>query len=268
MCGILGCVGNYNAKEIIFEGLKKIEYKEYDSAGIALYNDNHILVRKLNGRISDLENLIEQDDLFSNTGIGHIRWATYGEPSVRNSHPHMDMRGRIAVVHDGIIENYKELKEEPINKHGSVFQSETDTEVLAHLIGIYYKGNNLEDAVSRALQRVYGSYGIAVISSEEPNTIVASRKDSPLVVGLGEQGNFISSDVPPLIKYTRKLIYLENQDLVLLKGNEVKIFDFSHQEVHREVYHVEWKEPVVDDQETVEETEIDNREYHCILPVL
>lgn len=260
MCGILGYVGDSNAKELIVEGLKRIEYKGYDSAGIALYDDNHILIRKTNGRISDLESLIEQEDLYSHIGIGHIRWATYGEPSVRNSHPHMDMSGRIAVVHDGYIENFMDLKEELISKHGSAFQSETDTEVLAHLIGINYNGNNLKEAVYQALQIVYGVYAIAVMSSEEPNTIVATRMDSPLAVGLGEQGNFIASDVISFLKYTKQFIHLENQDLVLLKGNEIKIFDDSLQEVHRDVYDMVWEEPVVE--------ETDNREHHCILPVL
>ena len=267
MCGIVGYVGEANAKEIIIEGLKRIEYKGYDSAGIALYNDNHILVRKTNGRISDLESLIEQEDLYSHLGIGHIRWATHGEPSVRNSHPHMDMSGRIAVVHNGYIENFMDLKEELISKHGSVFQSETDTEVMAHLIGIYYKGNNLEDAVYHAIQKVHGDYAIAVMSSEEPNTIVATRKDCPLVMGLGKQENYLSSDVPALLTYTKQFVYLENQDLVLLKGNDLKTYDASHKEVHRDVFHVDWDRPE-DKKETFEETEITNREHHCWLPVL
>lgn len=240
MCGIVGYVGDENVTGVIIEGLKKLEYRGYDSAGIALCDQqNPLLVRKKKGRISNLEELIEDEKLFSHTGIGHTRWATHGEPSDRNAHPHTDMSGRIAVVHNGIIENYAELKEELIEKHGSVFQSDTDTEVAAHLIGTYYNGD-LEDAVYQATQRMRGAYAFGVISADEPDKIVAARKDSPLIVGLGRKGNFIASDIPALLKYVRQIYLIENNELVVLKENEVTIYDANRNKVHRDVFNVTW----------------------------
>ena len=241
MCGIVGYIADENVTGVIIEGLKKLEYRGYDSAGIALCgNENNLLVRKKKGRISNLEDLIREENLFSHTGIGHTRWATHGEPSDRNSHPHTDMSGRIAVVHNGIIENFAELKEELIEKHGSVFKSETDTEVAAHLIGIYYDGSNLEDAVYEATQRMRGAYAFGVISQDQPDRIVAARKDSPLIVGLGKRGNFIASDIPALLKYVRQIYLIENNEMVVLKENEVHIYDSARNEVHRDVFNVTW----------------------------
>ncbi len=240
MCGIVGYIADENVTGVIIEGLKKLEYRGYDSAGIALCNDNNLLVRKKKGRIANLEDLIRDEGLFSHTGIGHTRWATHGEPSDRNSHPHTDMSGRIAVVHNGIIENYAELKEELMAEHGSVFRSDTDTEVAAHLIGVYYDGSNLEDAVYQATQKMRGAYAFGVISADEPDKIVAARKDSPLIVGLGKRGNFIASDIPALLKYVRQIYLIENNELVVLKENEVKIFNADREEVHRDVFNVTW----------------------------
>ena len=241
MCGIVGYIADENVTGVIIEGLKKLEYRGYDSAGIALCgHENNLLVRKKKGRISNLEDLIREENLFSHTGIGHTRWATHGEPSDRNSHPHTDMSGRIAVVHNGIIENFAELKEELIEKHGSVFKSETDTEVAAHLIGIYYDGSNLEDAVYEATQRMRGAYAFGVISQDQPDRIVAARKDSPLIVGLGKRGNFIASDIPALLKYVRQIYLIENNEMVVLKENEVHIYDSARNEVHRDVFNVTW----------------------------
>ncbi len=240
MCGIVGYIADENVTGVIIEGLKKLEYRGYDSAGIALCSENNpLLVRKKKGRIANLEELIEDEHLFFHTGIGHTRWATHGEPSDRNAHPHTDMSGRIAVVHNGIIENYAELKEELIEKHGSVFQSDTDTEVAAHLIGTYYDGD-LEDAVYQATRRMRGAYAFGVISADEPDKIVAARKDSPLIVGLGRKGNFIASDIPALLKYVRQIYLIENNELVVLKENEVKIYDADRNEVHRDVFNVTW----------------------------
>ncbi len=242
MCGIVGYIGDENVTGVIIEGLKKLEYRGYDSAGIALCSEkNPLIVRKKKGRISNLEELIEEEKLFSHTGIGHTRWATHGEPSDRNAHPHTDMSGRIAVVHNGIIENYAELKEELIEKNGSVFQSDTDTEVAAHLIGSYYQGD-LEDAVYRATQKMRGAYAFGVICADEPDKIVAARKDSPLIVGLGRKGNFIASDIPALLKYVRQIYLIENNELVVLKENEVKIYNADREEVHRDVFNVTWDE--------------------------
>lgn len=239
MCGIVGYVADEDVTGVIIEGLKKLEYRGYDSAGIALCTkDNNLLIRKKKGRISKLEEMISGETLYSNCGIGHTRWATHGEPSDRNAHPHTDMSGRIAVVHNGIVENFAELKKE-LQDQGDVFESDTDTEVAAHLIGHYYEGN-LEDAVYKAVQRMRGAYAFGVVCADEPGKIVATRKDSPLIVGLGKRGNFIASDIPALLKYCRQIYLIENREMVVLRENEVKIFDADRNEVHRDVFNVTW----------------------------
>ena len=240
MCGIVGYIADENVTGVIIEGLKKLEYRGYDSAGVALCTGaDNVLLRKKKGRIANLEEMIQDEGLFAHTGIGHTRWATHGEPSDRNAHPHTDMSGRIAVVHNGIIENFAELKKELIEEHGSVFKSDTDTEVAAHLIGVFYEGD-LEDAVYKAVQKMRGSYAFGVICSDEPDKIVAARKDSPLIVGLGKRGNFIASDIPALLKYVRQIYLIENNEMVVLRENEVKIFDSERNEVHRDVFNVTW----------------------------
>lgn len=240
MCGIVGYIGEENATGIVIEGLKKLEYRGYDSSGIALCTkDNKLIVRKKKGRIENLEKLIKGEDLTAHLGIGHTRWATHGAPSDENAHPHTDMSGKIAVVHNGIIENFAELKKELQEKHGSVFKSETDTEVVAHLIGIYYEGN-LENAVYKALKRVRGSYSLGVVCSEEPDKLVAARRDSPLIIGLGKRGNFIASDIPAVLKYCRQIYLLENNEMAVVRENEVKIFDADRNEIHRNVFNVTW----------------------------
>lgn len=239
MCGIVGYIADENVTGVIIEGLKKLEYRGYDSAGIALCTaDQGVQIRKKKGRIANLEELIRDEDFDAKIGIGHTRWATHGEPSDVNSHPHMDMSGRIALVHNGIIENYAELKEELIAQ-GSVFQSDTDTEVAAHLIGSFYEGN-LEDAVYKAIQKMRGAYAFGVVCSDEPDKIVAARKDSPLIVGLGKKGNFIASDIPALLKHVRQFYLIENNEMVILKENEVKIYDAERKEVKHEVFNVSW----------------------------
>ena len=240
MCGIVGYIADENVTGVIIEGLKKLEYRGYDSAGVALCTGaDNVLLRKKKGRIANLEEMIQDEGLIAHTGIGHTRWATHGEPSDRNAHPHTDMSGRIAVVHNGIIENFAELKKELIEEHGSVFKSDTDTEVAAHLIGVFYEGD-LEDAVYKAVQKMRGSYAFGVICSDEPDKIVAARKDSPLIVGLGKRGNFIASDIPALLKYVRQIYLIENNEMVVLRENEVKIFDSERNEVHRDVFNVTW----------------------------
>ncbi len=239
MCGIVGYIGSGNASEIIIEGLKKLEYRGYDSSGLAVYKNGKIEVRKYKGRIANLETAIEGEYFDSTIGIGHTRWATHGAPSDVNAHPHSNMDQTIAIVHNGIIENYVELREWLIQDHGIVFLSETDTEVIAHLIGLYYDGD-LVDAVYRAVEKMRGAYGIGVISSDEPDKIVAVRKDSPLVVGLGEGCNFIASDIPALLKHVRKIYLIENNETVVLTKNDVKIYNAERKEVRRDVFHVTW----------------------------
>ena len=241
MCGIVGYIGDGNATEIIIEGLKKLEYRGYDSSGIAVYKDGKIEVRKHKGRIANLENAIVNEHFDSTVGIGHTRWATHGAPSDVNAHPHSNMDHTIAIVHNGIIENYVELREWLIQEHGMVFLSETDTEVIAHLIGLYYDGD-LTDAVYKAVDKMRGAYGIGVICSNEPDKLVAVRKDSPLVVGLGEGCNFIASDIPALLKHVRSIYLIENNETVVLTKNDVKIYNADRKEVKRDVFHVTWDE--------------------------
>jgi len=220
MCGIVGCIGNRSVTPIIVESLKRLEYRGYDSAGIATLNGAEIDITKTEGKISDLENILN----FTNNacvGIGHTRWATHGIPSSTNAHPHTDCSGSLAVVHNGIIENFQGLKDE-LTRKGHIFTSDTDTEVLAHLCEDCYNGD-LEAAVREALRRVEGSYAIAVISDNEPDVIIAARKDSPLIVGLGEGENFLASDIPAIRKYTNKVLYINDGEIVRLTGERVTV---------------------------------------------
>lgn len=239
MCGIVGYVGRENAREIIIDGLKKLEYRGYDSAGIAVIQEGKILLRKHVGGIANLENLIGDDPMTSGTGIGHTRWATHGAPSDVNAHPHLNGDGTIAVVHNGIIENYVELREMLAKDYGVTFRSETDSEVIAHLIGVNYHGN-LEDAVYAAVEKMRGAYAISVIAADEPEKIVAVRKDAPLIAGLGKGCNFIASDIPALLKYVKEIYLIENNETVVLTPDSVKIYDEGRNEIHREVFHVTW----------------------------
>ncbi|MDY5907003.1 MAG: glutamine--fructose-6-phosphate transaminase (isomerizing) [Anaerovoracaceae bacterium] len=240
MCGIVGYIGDENATGIIIDGLKKLEYRGYDSSGIALVTKDHqLIVRKKKGRIANLEELIAGEDLYANLGIGHTRWATHGAPSDVNAHPHTDMSGRIAVVHNGIVENYLALKEWLIKEHNVVFKSETDTEIIAQLIGVLYDGD-IEEAVRKAVEKMQGAYGIGVICKDEPDKMIAVRKDSPLIVGLGQGCNFIASDIPALLKYVRQIYLIENNEMVVLTANDVKIYNADHEEVHRDVFNVTW----------------------------
>lgn len=239
MCGIVGFVGEGNAKEVVIEGLKRLEYRGYDSAGIALNIDNRIEVRKHVGEIVNLEKLISDEDFDSNIGIGHTRWATHGAPSDINAHPHVNSDSTVAVVHNGIIENFVELREMLQKDYGIVFRSETDTEVIAHLIGIYNKGDLL-DAVYKATSKMRGAYAIAAISSDDPDRIVAVRKDAPLVAGIGKGCNFIASDIPALLKYVREVYLIENDETVVLDKNSIVIYDDNRKVVDRDVFHVTW----------------------------
>lgn len=240
MCGIVGYLGSRKAAEVIVEGLSKLEYRGYDSAGVAVNNSNgeELDIRKFKGRLSVLAEDLEKNPIDGNLGIGHTRWATHGEPSDVNSHPHFNQAKTIAVVHNGIIENYMEIKEELISE-GVKFESQTDTEVIAHLIDKYYEGN-LFDAVYKTISKLRGAYALGVICKEHGNELVAVRKDSPLVVGVGEGENFIASDIPALLKYTRDVYFLENGEIVHLKDENVTVYDSNRNLVEKEVFHVTW----------------------------
>ncbi|WP_099190318.1 glutamine--fructose-6-phosphate transaminase (isomerizing) [Tepidibacter mesophilus] len=238
MCGIVGYIGNRQATEVLIEGLSKLEYRGYDSAGCAVNSGDSLSVRKFKGRLSVLADDLKVNPLISNIGIGHTRWATHGAPSDVNSHPHLNMDSTIAVVHNGIIENYMQIKEWLISE-GKVFKSETDTEVVAHLVDYYYEGDLL-DAVFKAMAKLRGAYALGVISKDNPDELIAVRNESPLVIGIGEDENFIASDIPALLKYTRNVYFLENGEVVHLTKDDVKIFNQDREEVKREIYNVKW----------------------------
>ncbi|MBE2989803.1 glutamine--fructose-6-phosphate transaminase (isomerizing) [Sneathia sp. DSM 16630] len=238
MCGIVGYFGDKKASDIILDGLSKLEYRGYDSAGIAVISDGEIKSRKHKGKLSVLVESLKKEDIFGHVGIGHTRWATHGAPSDVNSHPHFNNDKSIAVVHNGIIENYQELKKE-LEEKGAKFVSNTDTEVVAHLISLYYTGS-LKEAVYKATKRLEGSYALGVICKNNPEELVAVRKSSPLILGLGENEYFIASDIPAILKYTREVVYLEDHDLVVINRSGVSIYDEQMNKVKREVNHVEW----------------------------
>ena len=237
MCGIVGYIGPKKAAPILFDGLSKLEYRGYDSAGIAVLEQNELIVEKKEGRLKGLEDLVG-DKFTANVGIGHTRWATHGRPSDVNSHPHQDSSGNIAVVHNGIIENYLALKEMLIEK-GHKFLSETDTEVVPRLIEEYYKGDLLA-AVKRAVQDLHGAYALVVTHKDDPSRLICVRKDSPLVIGLGEGENFIASDIPAIIQYTRKTIILDDNEIAVITKDKVEVMDNQGNSVDKEVLIVDW----------------------------
>ena len=239
MCGIVGFVGKAEAAPILLEGLGRLEYRGYDSAGIAVERDGKIDIVKTKGRIQCLCDMTDGGRKVPGTlGIGHTRWATHGEPSDVNSHPHRSMSGKIAVVHNGIIENYMELRAY-LKEKGYVFLSDTDTEVVAHLIDYYYKGDLL-DAMVKAVNRLEGSYALGVVCADYPDSFAAVRKASPLIVGLSEDGNFIASDVTALISYTKSVVYLEDDEIVLISRDGVKAYNMNKEEVEKSVDQVTW----------------------------
>lgn len=239
MCGVVGYIGSGNAEEIIIEGLKKLEYRGYDSAGIALNLGGKLVVEKHKGRITNLENALKSKNYESHVGIGHTRWATHGAPSDVNAHPHFSMDRRIAIVHNGIIENYLEIKEELEKEHGIEFVSETDSEVIAQLLSIYYDGN-LEDALFKAMEKFRGAFSIGALAADEPDRIVAARKDAPLIAGIGQGCNFIASDIPALLKHVREFYLIENGEIVVLTKNDIKIYNEARKLIQRDVFHVNW----------------------------
>jgi glucosamine--fructose-6-phosphate aminotransferase (isomerizing) len=238
MCGIIGYIGTRGATPLLLEGLKRMEYRGYDSAGVAVMNGSGVETRKAAGKISRLEAALNASPVDGDMGIGHTRWATHGAPNECNAHPHIDCKGNIAVVHNGIIENSGTLKKELI-AHGHTFVSETDTEVIAHLIEEAFDGN-LEDAVIEALWQIEGTYGIAVVSSKDKNKIVAARKGSPLLIGLGDGEYYVASDVSAILAQTREVVYLDDGDVAVLTRDGYTILDQRAQQLERRVSKIDW----------------------------
>jgi glucosamine--fructose-6-phosphate aminotransferase (isomerizing) len=239
MCGIVGYIGSKTATPLLIEGLKRLEYRGYDSAGIATMNGNGVETRKAKGKISMLEAVVEGSPVHGTVGIAHTRWATHGVPNECNAHPHHDCTGTIAVVHNGIIENYGSLRQMLIQQ-GHKFESETDTEVLAHLIEAAMDEESLEDAVIDALHLVEGTYGIAVISSRDPDKIVAARKGSPLLLGLGENEFYVASDVAAILQHTRQVVYLDDGEMGVLTRNGYEVLDLNARRVRKGVSRIDW----------------------------
>ncbi len=237
MCGIIGYIGNRKAIPIVMEGLKRLEYRGYDSAGIAYFADGDIQVKRCKGKIQQLDSIVDAQKIESTAAIGHTRWATHGKPSDENAHPHRS--GGIVLVHNGIIENYVELKHK-LQAEGFVFKSQTDTEVLCHLINKYASNLPLEDAVRSALKEVHGAYAFAVIDIREPDKIVAVRKESPLVLGLGENEYFLASDVPAFLSYSREVIFLDNNEMAIMHRDGIIITDFEGKPVDKNVVTISW----------------------------
>ena len=240
MCGIVGYVGKKKASDFLIEGLSKLEYRGYDSAGIAVINNGKVEIRKHKGRLSNLVEELSNNSAEGTIGIGHTRWATHGEPSDVNSHPHQTSKGDITVVHNGIIENYSELTQW-LKSEGYEFKSATDTEVIPNLIHYYYNGN-LFEAVVKATEKLEGSYALGVVSGQEPDKIVAVRKDSPLIVGIGQGETFIASDIPAVLNYTRDIYLLEDNEFVVLTNEGVEVFEANGDKINKEIYKVTWNE--------------------------
>ncbi len=243
MCGIVGYIGGREAVPIIVDGLRRLEYRGYDSAGVAVLNGSNTLeVRRASGKLRNLEDVLRAQPLAGSYGIGHTRWATHGRPTEENAHPHRDCTGRIVVVHNGIVENYLPLRKE-LTAEGHTFKTETDTEVIAHLIEKYLHGS-LEDAVRAALKEIHGVFAISVISSTDPHKIVAARSGPPVVVGLGENEFFVASDVPAILSHTRDMFFLSDGDVAVLTPDGVKLTDFDGKTVRRQVTRILW-DPVM-----------------------
>ncbi len=238
MCGIVGYVGPRQAAPIIMDGLRRLEYRGYDSAGIALLNGHGLDVRKAAGKLSVLADELKGTETGGTIGIGHTRWATHGAPTTHNAHPHIDQSGRIALIHNGIVENATAIKKALVAR-GHEFTSETDTEVLAHLVGELYDGN-LEEAVAAALRDVEGAYGIAVICAEEPDTLVAARNGSPIILGVGEDEWFIASDPSAILEHTRSVVYLDNGEMAILNRDGYRVRTLSERHIDKPVNQIEW----------------------------
>jgi len=239
MCGIVGYIGTHRAVPIILEGLKRLEYRGYDSAGLAVYCDNdELVIRRAQGKLRNLEEAIRMSPVDGSFGIGHTRWATHGRPTEENAHPHRDCKNDVVVVHNGIVENYLSLKHQ-LRQEGHVFKTETDTEVIAHLIEKHFEGN-LEEAVRAAVKEVTGVFALAVISRSDPHKIVAARMGPPVVIGIGDNEYFVASDVPAILTHTQDMFFLADGDMAILTPEGVRLTDFDGRSVQRQVSHILW----------------------------
>ena len=239
MCGIIGYVGDeQRAMEVILDGLSKLEYRGYDSAGLAIIENGKIFIEKKSGKLENLRNALKGKEESAYVGIGHTRWATHGNPTDENSHPHFSSDRKVAVVHNGIIENYLELKEE-LTKEGYVFTSQTDSEVVAHLFSKHYDGDMLS-TLRKVTERIRGSYALGIIERENPDRLVCVRKESPLIIGLGKGKNFIASDVPAILKYTREVIFLDNSEMAIVEKDRVSIYDSQGKKLEKAISKIEW----------------------------
>ncbi|MFH1678837.1 MAG: glutamine--fructose-6-phosphate transaminase (isomerizing) [Candidatus Omnitrophota bacterium] len=241
MCGIIGYIGGRQSQPVLLNGLKCLEYRGYDSAGMVVYlrNKNSISVRKLPGKVGELARLVKKRPLAGSLGIAHCRWATHGAPNQANAHPHLDCKGEIAVVHNGIIENYAELKDMLI-REGHKFKSQTDTEVIPHLIEKFYKDVPLEKAVRKAVSLLSGSFAIGVISKREPDKLIGARCGSPLIIGVGRDENFLASDIPAVLDYTKEIIFLSEKEIAVLTKNNIVICDFTGRQIKHRPTTVTW----------------------------
>jgi glucosamine--fructose-6-phosphate aminotransferase (isomerizing) len=239
MCGIVGYIGTRKAVPIILDGLKRLEYRGYDSAGLAVVGDDGVLaMRRASGKLRNLEDAIRMSPIEGAYGIGHTRWATHGRPTEENAHPHRDCTGQIVVVHNGIVENYLSLKQQ-LQDEGHKFVTETDTEIIAHLVEKYFTGN-LESAVRMAVKQLTGVFALAVLASSDPNKIVAARSGPPVVIGLGDNEYFVASDVPAILGHTRDMFFLADGDMAVLTAEGVRLSDFEGRPVNRQVSHILW----------------------------
>ena len=239
MCGIVGCVLDKKVAPTLLKAIKTLEYRGYDSVGLSTVTDK-INIKKGKGKIQNVDEKLTLADMDGNIGIAHVRWATHGNPTTKNAHPHNDCNNEISIVHNGIIGNYKDLKQDLINE-GHVFKSDTDTEVISHLIEKYMaKYENLLEAVQKTVKELKGSYALAVISSKEPDKIVGARNESPLIVGVSEHGNFLASDPTAILKETKKVIYLDNQELIVLTKDDVKIMDYDLNPIEKKIETITW----------------------------
>ncbi|MTI49771.1 MAG: glutamine--fructose-6-phosphate transaminase (isomerizing) [Firmicutes bacterium] len=238
MCGIVGYIGSKCAAPILTEGLEKLEYRGYDSAGVAVLNSGAIEIRKFKGRLAVLDEDIKKKSIEGNIGIGHTRWATHGEPSDVNSHPHANEKSSIAVVHNGIIENYMEIKEE-LQAKGYKFVSETDTEVVCHLLDEYYDGN-LVEAVQKVVGKLEGAYALGVMCKDNPEELIAVRMTSPLIVGIGEEENFIASDIPAILKHTKNVYIMDDGEMAIVKKDSISLMKIDGTPITKDVYEVNW----------------------------
>jgi glucosamine--fructose-6-phosphate aminotransferase (isomerizing) len=239
MCGIVGYLGKGDAIRVILDGLRRLEYRGYDSAGVAVLQGNKLQICRCCGKVGDLAEKLKKNPIYGSIGIGHTRWATHGTPSEENAHPHTDCRKSLVIVHNGIIENYMSLKKELL-KEGHIFRSETDTEVVAHLIGKYMRGDGFEEGVLRALGKVKGSYALCVISKAHPGKIIAARCGSPLVIGIADNERFVASDVPAIIRETRDVIHLDDGEIGVLGEGSDRFISLGGKKLHKPTTRITW----------------------------